>query len=189
MIIFEHRKERRREEKMTSLREFVCDDLFSFNCINLDPLTETYNISFYLKYLAKSPEYFSIAVDRNDKPMGYIMGKAEVPFLLGFSSLSSSSFLLFLLPLSSCFFFFLFPLPFSSSSEAGSDSLSHSLHFSLSHSLSLSLTLSHSLSLSFTPIQGGRRRVAWPRHRSDSRAQGKAIGTGHEADGIVGRRL
>ena len=63
---------------MTELREFVCDDLLRLGRINLDPLTETYNISFYLSYLARSPEYFTVAVDPNDTPMGYIMGKAEV---------------------------------------------------------------------------------------------------------------
>uniref|UniRef100_A0A7S4NNC0 N-acetyltransferase domain-containing protein n=1 Tax=Paramoeba aestuarina TaxID=180227 RepID=A0A7S4NNC0_9EUKA len=62
---------------MTSAREFVCDDLFGFNDINLDPLTETYNMSFYMKYLAKSPEYFFVAEDSAGKSMGYIMGKAE----------------------------------------------------------------------------------------------------------------
>lgn len=34
---------------MTSLRRFTCDDLFAFNNVNLDILTETYNLPFYLQ--------------------------------------------------------------------------------------------------------------------------------------------
>ena len=34
---------------MTTLRQFTCDDLFRFNGINLDPLTEMYGLSFYLQ--------------------------------------------------------------------------------------------------------------------------------------------
>ncbi|KAI9314693.1 acyl-CoA N-acyltransferase [Zopfochytrium polystomum] len=62
---------------MTSLRRFVTSDLFKFNNINLDPLTETYNISFYLQYLAQWPDYFVMAESANGSRMGYIMGKAE----------------------------------------------------------------------------------------------------------------
>lgn len=43
---------------MTSLRPFVCNDMFKFNGVNLDPLTETYGLSFYMQYLAHWPEYF-----------------------------------------------------------------------------------------------------------------------------------
>eukprot|EP00052_Salpingoeca_macrocollata_P022932 m.200522 g.200522 ORF g.200522 m.200522 type:complete len:175 (-) comp21916_c1_seq1:241-765(-) len=62
---------------MTSLREFVCDDLFKFNRVNLDPLTETYNLSFYFTYLSRWPEYFAVAEAANGQMMGYIMGKVE----------------------------------------------------------------------------------------------------------------
>jgi len=34
---------------MTSLRRLTCDDLFAFNNVNLDILTETYNLPFYLQ--------------------------------------------------------------------------------------------------------------------------------------------
>uniref|UniRef100_A0A670K7E4 N-alpha-acetyltransferase 20 n=7 Tax=Bifurcata TaxID=1329961 RepID=A0A670K7E4_PODMU len=64
-------------EKMTSLRAFTCNDLFRFNNINLDPLTETYGIPFYLQYLAHWPEYFIVAEAPGGELMGYIMGKAE----------------------------------------------------------------------------------------------------------------
>ena len=43
---------------MTSLRAFVCNDMFKFNGVNLDALTETYGLSFYMQYLAHWPEYF-----------------------------------------------------------------------------------------------------------------------------------
>jgi N-terminal acetyltransferase B complex catalytic subunit len=33
---------------MTTLRPFTPNDLFKFNHINLDPLTETYSCSFYM---------------------------------------------------------------------------------------------------------------------------------------------
>lgn len=33
---------------MTTIRAFEAEDLFRFNHINLDPLTETYTVSFYL---------------------------------------------------------------------------------------------------------------------------------------------
>ena len=47
--------------KMTTLRRFTCDDLFSFNAVNTDALTETYNNPFYLTYLATWPEYCLMA--------------------------------------------------------------------------------------------------------------------------------
>ena len=62
---------------MTTLRQFTCDDLFRFNPINLDPLTETYGVGFYLQYLARWPEYFLVAESPGGDLMGYIMGKAE----------------------------------------------------------------------------------------------------------------
>ncbi|KAH8421534.1 hypothetical protein KR009_012138 [Drosophila setifemur] len=55
---------------MTTLRPFTCDDLFKFNNVNFDPLTETYGLSFYTQYLAKWPEYFQLA----ESPSGHIMG-------------------------------------------------------------------------------------------------------------------
>ncbi|NXQ23771.1 NAA20 acetyltransferase, partial [Alaudala cheleensis] len=63
---------------MTTLRAFTCDDLFRFNNINLDPLTETYGIPFYLQYLAHWPEYFIVA----EAPGGELMGYSECRVLL-----------------------------------------------------------------------------------------------------------
>ncbi|XP_065201979.1 N-alpha-acetyltransferase 20 [Planococcus citri] len=62
---------------MTTLRPFTCDDLLKYNNVNLDPLTETYGINFYMQYLARWPEYFQVAEAPNGEIMGYIMGKAE----------------------------------------------------------------------------------------------------------------
>ena len=62
---------------MTTLRPFRADDLFKFNHINLDPLTETYNIQFYTQYLSTWPSLNATFEDPNGRLMGYILGKAE----------------------------------------------------------------------------------------------------------------
>lgn len=62
---------------MTTIRPFVCDDMFRFSNVNLDPLTETYGLSFYFQYLAHWPEYFQVVESHNGCLMGYIMGKSE----------------------------------------------------------------------------------------------------------------
>mmetsp|Transcript_3122 Transcript_3122/g.7829 ORF Transcript_3122/g.7829 Transcript_3122/m.7829 type:complete len:85 (+) Transcript_3122:110-364(+) len=56
---------------MCSVRSFVTDDLFNFNHVNLDLLTETYNLPFYLRYLANWPEYFLSTQAPNGECMGY----------------------------------------------------------------------------------------------------------------------
>jgi len=62
------------------------DDLLKFNNINLDVLTETYNMPFYYHYMSKWPESFTVAegpnIDSKDADgggvlMAYILGKAE----------------------------------------------------------------------------------------------------------------
>ena len=45
---------------MSSLRPFEALDLFRLNPTNLDSLTENYDISFYLTYLAKWPSLFNV---------------------------------------------------------------------------------------------------------------------------------
>ena len=62
---------------MTTLRRFVASDLFKFNNINLDPLTETYSISSYLQYMAQWPSYFAVQQNHDNTLMAYVMGKAE----------------------------------------------------------------------------------------------------------------
>nr|CAG4638087.1 EOG090X0ENV [Chydorus sphaericus] len=64
---------------MTTTRPFTCDDMFRFNFVNMDPLTETYGLTFYMQYLAHWPEYFQLTEAPGGEIMGYIMGKAEGP--------------------------------------------------------------------------------------------------------------
>jgi N-terminal acetyltransferase B complex catalytic subunit len=70
------------------LRRFTCGDLLRFNNINLDVLTETYNLGFYLQYLSTWPEYFMVeeaphssgsssSGGEGGRLTSYIMGKAE----------------------------------------------------------------------------------------------------------------
>ena len=62
---------------MSTLRPFCALDLFRFNHINMDPLTETYNIAFYMQYIATWPSLCATYEDSNGRLMGYILGKAE----------------------------------------------------------------------------------------------------------------
>lgn len=62
---------------MTSLRAFQPQDLLKMNLTNLDPLTENYNVDFYMHYLTKWPSLFTVAEDRDGNITGYIMGKVE----------------------------------------------------------------------------------------------------------------
>lgn len=65
---------------MTSTRRFRATDLLDFNDVNLDVLTETYNLSFYLTYLTRWPDLFTAVTSGGSADgtlMGYIMGKCE----------------------------------------------------------------------------------------------------------------
>ncbi|KAG6416236.1 hypothetical protein SASPL_123662 [Salvia splendens] len=62
---------------MTTIRRFCCNDLLRFASVNLDHLTETFNMSFYMTYLARWPDYFHVADAPGNRVMGYIMGKVE----------------------------------------------------------------------------------------------------------------
>eukprot|EP00890_Picochlorum_soloecismus_P002558 jgi/Picsp_1/3302/NSC_06141-R1_silencing group b protein len=62
---------------MTSIRRFTCRDLFKFDNINLDYFTETYNVSFYLQYLARWPEYCLLGESIGLQKVAYILGKIE----------------------------------------------------------------------------------------------------------------
>ena len=62
---------------MTTLRPFQAEDLFKFNHINLDPLTETYNNTFYMQYLATWPSLCAAYENTSGRMMGYVLGKAE----------------------------------------------------------------------------------------------------------------
>lgn len=71
---------------MSSLRPFHALDLFRFNLTNLDVLTENYDPSFYLQYLAKWPTLCSVMESSRGRIMGYSM------FFLLFSLSLSLSF-------------------------------------------------------------------------------------------------
>ncbi|KAJ5893329.1 N-acetyltransferase (Nat5) [Penicillium taxi] len=62
---------------MTTITRFSPMDLLSMNWTNLDPLTENYDLGFYLNYLTKWPSLFSVVKDHNAGVVGYIMGKLE----------------------------------------------------------------------------------------------------------------
>jgi N-terminal acetyltransferase B complex catalytic subunit len=79
---------------MTTIRQFKLNDLLTFNNVNLDILTETYNLSFYLSYMTQWPESFMVAKSppshhnhhtnnasslstSSSCVMGYVLGKAE----------------------------------------------------------------------------------------------------------------
>lgn len=62
--------------KMVSMKPFKADDLFKYNMVNFDPLTETYGISFYMSYMARWPEYFQKIEDMHGNIVGY--GKATL---------------------------------------------------------------------------------------------------------------
>eukprot|EP00053_Salpingoeca_punica_P003983 m.46408 g.46408 ORF g.46408 m.46408 type:complete len:178 (+) comp12533_c0_seq1:174-707(+) len=62
---------------MTSMRPFEAGDLWKYNRVNLDPLTETYGLQFYFAYLARWPEYCTVVEAANGQMMGYILGKVE----------------------------------------------------------------------------------------------------------------
>ena len=62
---------------MTTTRPFKCEDLFKFNNVNLDVLTETYDMRFYYQYMSTWPEYFKVQESPSGRIMGYVMGKSE----------------------------------------------------------------------------------------------------------------
>lgn len=58
---------------MTTFRPFRPDDLNRISKCNLDPLTETYDLSFYVQYYTKWPALFQVAEDTNGNIVGYSM--------------------------------------------------------------------------------------------------------------------
>jgi len=57
-------------QAMCTMRQFSTFDVLKFNNVNLDPLTETYNMSFYLQYLARWPEFCFTAEAPTRRAMG-----------------------------------------------------------------------------------------------------------------------
>jgi N-terminal acetyltransferase B complex catalytic subunit len=62
---------------MTCIRRLTAEDLLHFNSVNLDQLTETFNLGFYFNYLARWPDYQYIVTDSQSTTVAYIIGKAE----------------------------------------------------------------------------------------------------------------
>ncbi|KAH9826783.1 acyl-CoA N-acyltransferase [Teratosphaeria destructans] len=62
---------------MAALRPMTPMDLLKFNPCNLDHLTETYNIGFYLDYFTKWPNLCKVIEGQNGQIDAYILGKVE----------------------------------------------------------------------------------------------------------------
>ena len=62
---------------MTTTRLLCADDLLRFSSTNMDPLTETYTMSFYLSYLARWPGMCSMQESATGRISSYMVGKAE----------------------------------------------------------------------------------------------------------------
>lgn len=62
---------------MSTIRQFSIFDMFKFNNVNLDILTETYSTNFYGEYIAKWNEYNVSAENSSGMIEGYILGKVE----------------------------------------------------------------------------------------------------------------
>ena len=66
---------------MTSIKPFQIEDLFEINPVNLDPLTENFNLQFYFQYLIEWPSLFFKSVEvsndfnQDHEISGYMMGK------------------------------------------------------------------------------------------------------------------
>lgn len=56
---------------MSSITRMSPLDLLSMNRTNLDPLTENYDLGFYLNYLTRWPSLFSVIKDREAGVVGY----------------------------------------------------------------------------------------------------------------------
>jgi N-terminal acetyltransferase B complex catalytic subunit len=62
---------------MTTTRRFQCEDMFRFNNVNLDRLTETYHPGFYMNCLSEFNDVFYVTETPGGVIMGYVMGKVE----------------------------------------------------------------------------------------------------------------
>ncbi len=66
-------------DKMSSITRMSPLDLLDLNLTNLDPLTENYDLGFYLNYLTKWPSLFSSVKDRDAGVVGYSMNFQSRP--------------------------------------------------------------------------------------------------------------
>ena len=56
---------------MSTIRGFRIFDMLEYNNINLDILTETFNVNFYGKYIIKWPEYCIAIINNIGTFQGY----------------------------------------------------------------------------------------------------------------------
>lgn len=64
---------------MATIRPMRPDDLLHFSSTNLDHLTETYNIGFYLEYLTKWPELCQVIEGLDGEIEGYSTSPSLAP--------------------------------------------------------------------------------------------------------------
>lgn len=62
---------------MSTTRRFRPSDLFRMNQVNLDALTETYDMHFYFAYMGAWPEYQQAVSTPAGGVAAYLIGKAE----------------------------------------------------------------------------------------------------------------
>lgn len=62
---------------MSTIKAFNIFDILDYNNVNLDILTETFNVSFYGKYISKWPEYCISIKNHFGAFQGYLLGKVE----------------------------------------------------------------------------------------------------------------
>ncbi|KAI6998649.1 acyl-CoA N-acyltransferase [Hortaea werneckii] len=62
---------------MANVRPMTPMDLLRFNPCNLDHLTETYNIGFYLDYFTRWPQLCKVMENESGQIEAYILGKLE----------------------------------------------------------------------------------------------------------------
>ena len=67
---------------MATIRPMRPDDLLHFSSTNLDHLTETYNIGFYLEYLTKWPELCQVIEGLDGEIEGYSTSPSLPLFLI-----------------------------------------------------------------------------------------------------------
>ncbi|XP_034474958.1 N-alpha-acetyltransferase 20 [Drosophila innubila] len=63
---------------MTALREFVLQDLFKFNRIVFDPLTEVYPLLYFYNKILEFPLLAEVAVAPDGQMMGFLIGSRQV---------------------------------------------------------------------------------------------------------------
>jgi ribosomal protein S18 acetylase RimI-like enzyme len=73
---------------MSFIRPMLPSDLLKISSTNLDPLTETYNVGFYLEYLSKWPDLCRV-IEGHD---GHIEGYSECSASYSFWYLALFSF-------------------------------------------------------------------------------------------------